>query len=86
MHNYLIYLNIHSHKKFVKKLENIARNSKLIKMIWWKSKRKGLNKAPLKDELLSNSLVVCNTMVPERTTMKPHISDMMLPTFWPSQS
>lgn len=34
---------------------------------------------PLKDELLSNSFVDCNNMVPESTAIKPQISDMMLP-------
>lgn len=45
-----------------------------------------MKSAPLKDELLSTSLVTCNKMVPESTTMNPHISDVMLPMFCPSQS
>lgn len=41
---------------------------------------------PLKVELLSYSFVECNMMLPESTIMKPHISDIMLPPLWPSQS
>lgn len=54
---------------------------------WW-SRRKGSKKfyTPLKDELLSKSLVACNKMVPESTMINPHISDIVLPTLWPSQS
>lgn len=41
---------------------------------------------PLKDELLSNSFVECNKMVPDNTTINPQISEMMAPPLWPSQS
>lgn len=47
---------------------------------------KWIDYTPLKEELLSKSLVECNKMVPESTTIKPHISVIMVPPLWPSQS